>query len=81
MPSLMSDVRLHDLRHAHGSLTSKGGEGILANGRLLGHPSAETTLQYTHHAVSLAAEAAAVVGAVLAFAVLISPGSGSGVST
>ena len=60
-----SDVRLHDLRHSYASVALKGGESVLAIGRLLGHRSAETTLKYTHHADAMAAEAAAVVGAAL----------------
>ncbi len=62
----LCDVRLHDLRHAYASIALKSGESVLAIGRLLGHRSAETTLKYTHHADSMAAEAAATVGAVLA---------------
>ena len=62
----LGDVRLHDLRHAYASLALKSGENVLAIGRLLGHRFAETTLKYTHHADSMAAEAAATVGAALA---------------
>ena len=61
-----TDVRLHDLRHSYASVALKGGESVLAIGRLLGHRSAETTLKYTHHADSMAAEAAATIGAALA---------------
>ena len=61
----LTDVRLHDLRHSYASVALKGGESVLAISRLLGHRSAETTLKYTHHADSMAAEAAAVVGAAL----------------
>ena len=61
----LGDVRLHDLRHAYASFALKGGESVLAIGRLLGHRSAETTLKYTHHADAMAAEAAATVGAAL----------------
>ena len=62
----LGDVRLHDLRHAYASLALKCGESVLAIGRLIGHRSAETTLKYTHHADSMAAEAAATIGAALA---------------
>ncbi|MXX90819.1 MAG: site-specific integrase [Boseongicola sp. SB0677_bin_26] len=62
----LGDVRLHDLRHVYASIALRQGESVLAIGRLLGHRSAETTLKYTHHADSMAAEAAAIVGAVLA---------------
>ncbi|MYA86893.1 MAG: tyrosine-type recombinase/integrase [Boseongicola sp. SB0662_bin_57] len=62
----IGDVRLHDLRHTYASAALKSGESVLAIGRLLGHRSAETTLKYTHHADSMAAEAAAKIGAILA---------------
>ncbi|MYE14454.1 MAG: site-specific integrase [Boseongicola sp. SB0675_bin_26] len=61
----LGDVRLHDLRHSYASVALKGGESVIAIGRLLGHSAAETTLRYTHHADSMAAEAAATVGAAL----------------
>ena len=62
----LADVRLHDLRHTYASVALKGGESVLAISRLLGHRSADTTLKYTHHADSMAAEAAATIGAALA---------------
>ena len=61
----LADVRLHDLRHAYASFGLRQGESVLAIGRLLGHGSAETTLNYTHFADTMAAEAAATVGAAL----------------
>ena len=44
----LSDVRLHDLRHAHATFALRHGESVLAIGRLLGHASPHTTLKYTH---------------------------------
>ena len=61
----LCDVRLHDLRHTHASLTLRQGETVLAIGKLLGHRSPETTLKYTHLADMMVHEAAETVGAVL----------------
>ena len=61
----MSDVRLHDLRHAHATFALRQGESVLAIARLLGHASAQTTLKYTHLADSMVREAVETVGAVL----------------
>jgi hypothetical protein len=44
----LSDVRLHDLRHAFASLGARGGDSLLVIGSLLGHRSAKTTHRYTH---------------------------------
>jgi integrase len=44
----LSDVRLHDLRHAFASLGARGGDSLLVIGALLGHRSAKTTHRYTH---------------------------------
>ena len=44
----ISDVRLHDLRHAFASLGARGGDSLLVIGSLLGHRSAKTTHRYTH---------------------------------
>ena len=44
----LSDVRIHDLRHAFASLGARGGDSLLVIGALLGHRSAKTTHRYTH---------------------------------
>ena len=61
----LSDVRLHDLRHAHATFALRHGESVLAIGRLLGHASPATTLKYTHLADAMVREAVETVGAVL----------------
>ena len=61
----LSDVRLHDLRHAHATFALRHGESVLAIGRLLGHNSPATTLKYTHLADAMVREAVETVGAVL----------------
>ena len=61
----LSDVRLHDLRHAYASFALRRGESVLAIGRLLGHAAPQTTLKYTHLADAMVREAVEVVGAVL----------------
>ena len=61
----LSDVRLHDLRHAHATFALRHGESILAIARLLGHRTPATTLKYTHLADSMVRDAAETVGAAL----------------
>ena len=56
------DVRLHDLRHTHASIALRGGETVLAIGRMLGHADPETTLKYAHPADAMVMEAAETVG-------------------
>ena len=58
-------VRIHDLRHTYASVALRGGESVLAIGRLLGHRKTETTLKYTHLADAMIMDAAETVGAVL----------------
>ena len=61
----LSDVRLHDLRHAHATFALRHGESVLAIGRLLGHTNPQTTLKYLHVAEALAREAIETVGTAL----------------
>ena len=61
----LSDVRLHDLRHAHATFALRQGESVLAIGRLLGHANPQTTLKYIHLADAMVREAVETVGAVL----------------
>lgn len=44
----LDDVRLHDLRHAFGSVGASGGDSLLVIGALLGHRDAKTTQRYAH---------------------------------
>ena len=61
----LSDVRLHDLRHAHATFALRQGESVLAIGRLLGHANPQTTLKYTHVADTMVRDAIETVGVVL----------------
>ena len=61
----LSDLRIHDLRHAYATFALRRGESVLAIGRLLGHADPQTTLKYTHLADAMVHEAAETVGAVL----------------
>ena len=61
----LSDVRLHDLRHAHATFALRQSESMLAIARLLGHRTPVTTLKYTHLADSMVREAAETVAAAL----------------
>ena len=61
----LSDLRLHDLRHAHATFALRQGESVLAIGRLLGHANPQTTLKYTHLADAMIREAVETVGALL----------------
>ena len=61
----LSDVRLHDVRHSFASFALRQGESVLAIARLLGHASARTTLNYTHHVDTMVHAAAETVGAAL----------------
>ncbi len=62
----LHDVRLHDLRHNYASFALRQGETVLTIGRLLGHRDPATTLKYIHFADTLAQDAVAKVGGVLA---------------
>jgi integrase len=44
----LSDVRLHDLRHAFASVAVAGGASLPLIGALLGHASVSTTARYAH---------------------------------
>ena len=61
----LTDVRLHDLRHAYASIAIMQGETVPVVSRLLGHNDAGTTLKYTHLAESALRDAADAMGAVL----------------
>jgi integrase len=58
----LTNVRLHDLRHAFGSVAASTGMGLPIIGKMLGHTQAATTLRYAHLApdpVKAAAETVA----------------------
>lgn len=59
----LTDVRLHDLRHAYASIAIMQGETVPVVGRLLGHNDASTTLKYTHLSDTAVRDAAETVGA------------------
>lgn len=62
----LSDVRLHDLRHAFASLGAAGGDSLLVIGSLLGHRSAKTTHRYAHLADHPLKDAADRISAAMA---------------
>jgi integrase len=69
----LTDLRLHDLRHAFASLGVTRGASLFVVGALLGHRSAKTTERYAHladsplkaAAASISAEMALLIGAEL----------------
>jgi integrase len=44
----LADVRLHDLRHTHGSFGAGAGMSLPLIGALLGHASPASTKRYAH---------------------------------
>src|SRR4051794_19063489 len=63
----LSDVRLHDLRHAFASVAASSGMGLPIIGKMLGHTQAATTHRYAHLASDpVKAAAAAVAGKIAA---------------
>ena len=59
--AVLTDVRLHDLRHTYASFALRQGESVLTIGRLLGHRDASTTLRYLHFEDTLASQAVQTV--------------------
>jgi integrase len=63
LPAGLTDVRLHDLRHAFASVAAASGMGLPIIGKMLGHSQAATTARYAHLAPDpVKAAAAAVAG-------------------
>jgi integrase len=63
LPVALSNVRLHDLRHAFASVAASSGMGLPIIGKMLGHTQAQTTQRYAHLAADpVAAAAASVAG-------------------
>jgi len=62
----VTDVRLHDLRHAFASIAAASGMGLPIIGKILGHSQAATTARYAHLASDPVKAAAAVVSAQIA---------------
>jgi integrase len=62
----VSDLRLHDLRHAYASAAAMGGMSLPMIGQLLGHRQASTTARYAHFAADPVQEAAEAISATLA---------------
>jgi integrase len=62
----LDDVRLHDLRHTHGSVGAAAGLGLPIIGALLRHTQPATTARYAHLAADPVKAAAELVGARIA---------------
>ena len=58
----LEDVRLHDLRHTHGSSAARAGLSLHLVGALLGHRQPATTARYAHLADDPVQEASERVG-------------------
>lgn len=67
LPVELSDLRLHDLRHAFASVAASSGMGLPIIGKMLGHSQPATTQRYAHLAPDpVRAAAATVAGAIAA---------------
>jgi integrase len=66
----LTDVRIHDLRHAYASYLAQAGCSLQVIGKLLGHTAIKTTFRYAHldnaQLRQATNEAAKIVGATLA---------------
>ena len=63
LPPALTDLRLHDLRHAFASVAASSGMGLPIIGKLLGHTQAATTARYAHLASDpVKAAASAIAG-------------------
>ena len=66
LPISLSDLRIHDLRHAFASVAASSGMGLPIIGKLLGHTQAVTTQRYAHLAADPLKAAAATVASKIA---------------
>jgi len=66
LPLGLTNVRLHDLRHAFASVAASAGMGLPIIGKLLGHTQAQTTHRYAHLASDPVKAAAATVAGKMA---------------
>src|SRR5262249_41965035 len=71
----LTDVRLHDLRHAFASVAASAGMGLPIIGKMLGHTQAQTTQRYAHLASDPVKAAAAALGGKIAAAMEGSAGA------
>lgn len=66
LPVALSNLRLHDLRHAFASVAANSGMGLPIIGKMLGHARASTTQRYAHLAPDPVKAAAASVATKIA---------------
>jgi site-specific recombinase XerD len=66
--ALLTDVRLHDLRHSFASVAVAGGASLPLIGGLLGHAQPATTARYAHLGADPLKAAAEAIGARIAAA-------------
>ena len=66
LPPSLSNLRLHDLRHAFASVAASSGMGLPIIGKMLGHTQAQTTARYAHLAADPVKAAAASVATKIA---------------
>ncbi|MGD9507351.1 MAG: site-specific integrase [Geminicoccaceae bacterium] len=66
--ALLTDVRLHDLRHSFASVAVAGGHSLPMIGALLGHSQPQTTARYAHLAADPMLAASAAVASRIAAA-------------
>jgi integrase len=66
LPVALSDLRIHDLRHAFASVAASSGMGLPVIGKMLGHTQPSTTQRYAHLAPDPVRAASAAVAAKIA---------------
>jgi integrase len=74
LPVGLTDVRIHDLRHAFASVAASSGMGLPIIGKILGHSQPATTARYAHLASDPVKAAAATVAGKIAAAMASSSG-------
>jgi integrase len=68
LPVGLTDVRIHDLRHAFASVAASSGMGLPIIGKMVGHSQPATTARYAHLASDPVKAAAATVAGKIAAA-------------